>query len=226
MNYFDPISPIDCGWRSRVPAFMRAPAYGYDAQGNYYGSAGEHDAHVDAWRSRPSAIVKASTIVADYVARPFDFADLNGKAEPAAWGPVYPKTASAAVEKWRMAARGRDLSPDEKRAHGAAVGDWIKGLNSVKRPPRVSLKYVMPDYAAKCRAEFAATAAADKRAWALGQSKNDRGETIAQAYARAMAEKAERLANPQAYAAKLKAAADRVKGHVKPARAKRFKRAA
>ena len=159
-------------------------------------------------------------------ARPFRFEDLQGKPEPASWGPTYPKTASAAVEKWRMTARGRELSPDEKRAYGAAVGEWIRGLNSIKPAPRVSLKYVMPDYAAKCRAEFAAKAEADKRAWALGKLKNDRGETIAQAYARAMAEKAERLASPEAYARKLEEAAKHVKGHVKPAGAKRFKRAA
>jgi hypothetical protein len=119
-------------------------------------------------------------------ARPFRFEDLQGKPEPASWGPCYPKTASAAVEKWRMTARGRELSPDEKRAYGAAVGEWIRGLNSIKPAPRVSLKYVMPDYAAKCRAEFRAKAEAEKRAWAMSKE-------IGVAYARAMAEKRARL---------------------------------
>jgi hypothetical protein len=149
-------------------------------------------------RASCRTIVKASTIAAEYVARPFDFADLQGKPEPAAWGPVYPKTASAPVEKWRTTARGRKLSPDEKRAHGAAVGDWIKGLNSVKRPPAIVLKYTMPDYAAKCRAEFAAAAGRDRREWADGKAKSNLvgslGLTIEQAYAQAMAQKAMRLA--------------------------------
>lgn len=186
MNYFDPKNPIDCAWRSRVPAFMRAP------------SAGDNDAHVDAWRARPSAIVKASTIAAEYVARPFDFADLAGKPEPSSWGPVYPKTASATVDKWRMTARGRDLSEAEKAEYGQAVGEWIKGLNSVKRPPAIVLKYSMPNYAAKCRAEFAAAAGRDRREWADGKAKSNLcgslGLTLGQAYARAMDEKAARLA--------------------------------
>lgn len=126
-------------------------------------------------------------------AKPFRFEDLNGEPEPASWGPVYPKTASAAVEKWRMVARGRELSSDEKRAYGQAVGEWIRNLNSIKPAPRVSLEYKMPDYAAQARARFAADAARDRREWALGKSKNCQGLTIRQAYARAMAEKRARL---------------------------------
>lgn len=206
MNYFDPKNPIDCAWRSRVPAFMRAP------------SAGDNDAHVDAWRARPSAIVKASTIAAEYVARPFDFADLAGKPEPSSWGPVYPKTASATVDKWRMTARGRDLSEAEKAEYGQAVGEWIKGLNSVKPAPRVSLKYSMPNYAAKCRAEFAAAAGVAKRQWADGKLKNDRGETIGQAYARAMDEKAARLAGEPVREPKRQTVAEAWQGPVKLAR--------
>ena len=125
-------------------------------------------------------------------AKPFRFEDLNGEPEPASWGPVYPKTASAAVEKWRMVARGRELSSDEKRAYGQAVGEWIRNLNAIKPAPRVSLEYKMPDYAAQARARFAAAANADKRNWALGKP-NYNGETIAKAYARAMAEKRARL---------------------------------
>jgi hypothetical protein len=126
-------------------------------------------------------------------AKPFRFEDLNGKPEPASWGPCYPKTASASVEKWRMAARGRELSADEKRAYGQAVADWIRALNSVKPAPRVSLEYKMPDYAAQARARFAADAARDRREWALGKSKNCQGLTIRQAYAQAMAAKRARL---------------------------------
>ena len=159
---------VDCAWRTRVTSFYEG-------------------AEAAAIAERGAQVAPQSG------ARPFRFEDLNGKPEPASWGPVYHKTASAKVEKWRMTARGRELSAEEKREYGAAVGEWIKGLNSIKRAPAVSLKYVMPDYAAKARAKFAAAANADKRAWALGQSQNARGETIAQAYERAMAEKRARL---------------------------------
>ena len=175
---------IDCAWRTRITT--------------YYQGAEAAAIVARATCEAPRRVVKASEIEAEYVARPFDFADLNGKPEPAAWGPVYPKTASQAVEKWRMTARGRELSSDEKRAYGRAVGEWIRGLNDVKPAARVSLKYVMPDYAAKCRAAFAAAANADRRDWALGKMKSNLcgslGLTIGQAYEKAMAEKALRLA--------------------------------
>jgi hypothetical protein len=160
-------------WQSRVTSFYRGA---------------EAAAIID--RAQCRTIVKASAIEAEYVARPFDFADLQGKPEPEIWGPCYPKSASAAVEKWRRQERVRALNDDEKRAYGAAVGEWIRGLNSVKRPAAVSLKYSMPDYAAKCRAEFAAAAGRDRREWADGKRKSDcvgsSGLTIAQAYALAM----------------------------------------
>jgi hypothetical protein len=163
-------------WQSRVTTFYR-----------------DAEAAAIIARAQCRTIVKAADVAAE-LARPFDFADLQGKPEPASWGPTYPEGASASVSKWRMTSKGRELSSDEKREYGQAVGEWIKGLNSVKAAQRVSLKYSMPNYAAKCRAEFAAAAGVDKRAWAAGKSKNDRGETIEQAYARAMAEKAKRLA--------------------------------
>jgi hypothetical protein len=65
--------------------------------------------------------------------RPFSFADLEGKPEPESWGPLYPKTLGADVEKWRKLDKKRDLSDDEKRAWGAAVGAAIRKLN---RPSR------------------------------------------------------------------------------------------
>lgn len=176
------MSGIDCAWRTRVTSFYR----------------GAEAAAIIARATNAPRVVKASEIEAEYVARPFDFADLQGKPEPASWGPCYPKTASATVEKWRMTARGRELSPDEKRAYGQAVGEWIRGLNSIKPAPKISLKYVMPDYAAMARAAFAAAANADRREWALGKRKSNcvglLGLTIEQAYAQAMAEKAARLA--------------------------------
>jgi hypothetical protein len=170
-------------WQSRVTSFYRGA---------------EAAAIISRASNEAPKIIMASEIEAEYVARPFDFADLQGKPEPEAWGPCYPKTASASVEKWRRQERVRALNDDEKRAYGRAVGEWIRGLNSVKRPAAVSLKYSMPDYAAKCRAEFAAAAGRDRREWADGKRKSDCvgsiGLTIAQAYAQAMAEKAARLA--------------------------------
>lgn len=146
----------------------------------------EYDAHVRAWRES-----------APFQYRPFRFEDLNGKPEPESWGPCYPKTASAAVEKWRRIERARELTADEKREYGRAVGEWIRNLNAIKPAPRVALKYVMPDYAAKARAAVAAAAAADRRAWAFGGAKSNSvglmGLTIEQAYARAMADKRARL---------------------------------
>ena len=143
-------------------------------------------------------------------ARPFRFEDLEGKPEPEKWGPCYPKTASAAVEKWRRLARVRELTADEKRQHGADVGTWIRGLNNPAakrwRVPESDLHY--PKYftceslRGKIRAAFAAQAGADRRDWASGQAKSKShghyGLTIAQAYARAMAEKRARLELPKA----------------------------
>jgi hypothetical protein len=157
-------------WQSRVTTFYR----------------GAEAAAIIA-RGQCRDIAKAADVEAEYVARPFDFADLNGKPEPSSWGPVYPKTASAAVSKRRMVANGRELSSDEKREYGRAVGEWIRGLNAIAPAPRVSLKYVMPNYAAMARASFAAAANADRRKWAMSKE-------IGVAYERAMAEKAERLA--------------------------------
>jgi hypothetical protein len=146
------------------------------------------DAHVEAWRAGP---MRDET-------RPFRFEDLNGKPEPEIWGPLYPKTASANVEQWRRIGRVRELSEAEKREHGAAVGDWIRSLNAIKPAPKLCLKYVRPNYAAKARAAFAAAAGADRREWAAGKAKSNAiglwGLTIEQAYAQAMAEKAKRLA--------------------------------
>lgn len=208
MNYFNPSSPIDCAWETRVPAFMREAEYSREGhfadahkcavnepiKDGFTETCGEWrlrqwreaDAHVKAWRQSHA-----------YQTRPFRFEDLHGKPEPASWGPAYPKTASAAVEKWRRVSLGRDLSPDEMREYGASVGAWIRGLNAVKGHARISLActaFNPAKHRAALRAAFQAQAGADRRAWALGQSKNERNETIREAYARAMAEKAARLA--------------------------------
>ena len=137
-------------------------------------------------------------------ARPFRFEDLNGKPEPAHWGPTYPKTASAAVEKWRQVARGRELSSEEARAYGQAVRAWIRALNNpgAKRHaiPESDLHYRFSGakHAAAIRARFAAQAATDRRQWAEGKlkgfAKGERGLTIRDVYALAMKEKRARLA--------------------------------
>jgi hypothetical protein len=96
-------------------------------------------------------------------AKPFRFEDLNGKPEPASWGPVYPKTASASVEKWRKLERKRELTADETRAYGASVGEWIRKLN---RPPRsgpISLKCTVQN---TCGTDNTATGEAERyRHW-------------------------------------------------------------
>jgi hypothetical protein len=87
----------------------------------------EANAHVRAWRRSD-----------EFRKRPFRFEDLNGRPEPKSWGPVYPNLAG--VEKWRRLNRKRDLTDEETRAYGAAVGAAIRALN---RPPRsgpISLK--------------------------------------------------------------------------------------
>jgi hypothetical protein len=139
-------------------------------------------------------------------ARPFRFEDLNGKPEPESWGPCYPKTASAAVEKWRRLARVRELTPQEKREHGQAVGAWIRALNNpaAKRHeiPASDLHYprlfTCEKLRGQIRAAFAAQANADKREWASGKleskSVGHSGLTLRQAYALAMDEKRARLA--------------------------------
>lgn len=164
----------DCAWRSRVTSFY----------------SGAEAAAIIARAANAPRVVKAS----EGEARPFRFEDLNGKPEPERWGPCYPKTASAAVEKWRMTARGRALTADEKRAYGQAVGEWIRNLNAIKPAPKISLEYKVPDFAAQARARFAADAARDKREWALGRLKDNRGRTIVEAYRDAMKAKRARLA--------------------------------
>ena len=138
-------------------------------------------------------------------AKPFRFEDLNGKPEPAHWGPAYPKTASASVEKWRQVARGRELSSEEARAYGQAVHAWIQSLNAPKRAagtlPSTSNcasgqagDFDAAKYRASLRAKFHAQAASDRLAWATGKLKDSRGRTIRDVYALAMKEKRARLA--------------------------------
>lgn len=152
------------------------------------------DSHVKAWKESPA-----------YQTRPFRFEDLGGRGEPAKWGPTYPQTASAAVEKWRAIGRVRELTPDEKREHGRAVGKWIRSLNAPKRAPcTLSTRTNAPSgqagpfnsakHQAKLIAELHAACGRESRAWASGAKSYRLGCTIVEAYERAMDEKRARAA--------------------------------
>ncbi len=105
---------MDMAWDSAAYEAARASqiARGHDLE-RYHDDA---CSHVKAWRKSDA-----------YRERPFRFEDLNGACEPEKWGPVYPKSASASVEKWRSIARGRRLEEDEAAEYGRAVGAWIRG---------------------------------------------------------------------------------------------------
>lgn len=151
------------------------------------------DEHVKAWREQPF-----------HGWRPFRFEDLNGRPEPASWGPTYPKTASAAVEKWRALARGRELTASETCLYGQAVHAWIRALNRPKRAPDTlsarsicasgqANEFDAAKHRASLRARLHAQAASDRLAWATGKLKDPAGRTIREAYAAAMREKRARL---------------------------------
>jgi hypothetical protein len=144
------------------------------------------DSHVSVWRRSDQ-----------WRMRPFRFEDLYGEPDPVSWGPAYPKTASAAVEKWRSIERVRELTTDEAREYGAAVGAWIRGLNKppgYTKVPMASTEFNAARHRAKLIAAFHARASADRRAWANGDKVGWRHDTIQQAYAAAMDAKRRRLA--------------------------------
>ena len=104
----------------------------------------------------------------------FRFEDLEGKAEPAAWGPCYPKTASAAVEKWRAIARGREpSSPARRRFMASPSASGIRALNA-PTGRRARLAVVQPRFnAARAPRQASAQPSPRRRppigrAWALG----------------------------------------------------------
>jgi hypothetical protein len=102
-------------------------------------------------------------------ARPFDFADLNGKPEPESWGPKYSKPVK------RKAAFN-----DETNIPTHCASGQKRCFDAAK-------------HRAKLKAEFAAQAGRDSREWALGKLKDSAGHTIAQAYELAMVAKRDRL---------------------------------
>jgi hypothetical protein len=105
--------------------------------------------------------------------RPFRFEDLNGKPEPEAWGPKYSKPQKA-----------RRVNDETNIPTNCASGQ--KGDFSAAK------------HRAKIKAEFAAVAHAERRAWANGLPRPgsyNKKDTIVQAYERAMAEKRARQAS-------------------------------
>ena len=99
----------------------------YTDDGCSYGYHEQNDAQVEAWRKSDQ-----------FRQRPFRFEDLNGRPEPKEWGPVYPKMAS--LDKWRRLNRKRDLTDQETRDYGRAVGDAIRALNKPPGSKPISLK--------------------------------------------------------------------------------------
>jgi hypothetical protein len=101
--------------------------------------------------------------------RPFRFEDLEGKPEPKEWGPIYP--ALPGLDKWRKLDRSRELTDSETCAYGVAVGAAIRALNKPAGHRPLSLastEFNAAKHRAKIRAEFAATAERDNRAWRMG----------------------------------------------------------
>lgn len=171
---------IDSAWRSRVASFYKgAEAAAIVARASCQAPTieAERAQALEAMRAKQAELERSAR------ARPFDFADLNGRPEPEKWGPKYSKPV-----------KRKSAFNDETNIPTNCASGQKRDFSAAK-------------HRTKIRAEFAAKAEAEKRAWAAGQSKNSRGETIAQAYERAMAEKRERLRNPEAYAAKLEAEA-------------------
>ena len=140
---------------------------------------------------------------------PFRFEDLNGAPEPERWGEAYPKTASAAVTKWRTIGAGRALTAEESAEYGRAVHEWTRSRNAPKKTPSTlptasncasgqSLDYDRKKYRAALLARLAAQAAKDKAAWSYGEAESylvgHSGLTIHKAYALAMAGKRAREA--------------------------------
>jgi hypothetical protein len=159
---------IDCAWRARVSSFYS----GAEAAAIIARATCEEPKVIKAeyygWRT--SEIAKE----AEQTARPFDFADLQGKPEPAKWGPIYTRPPAKAKRFNDETNIPTNCASGQKRCFDAAK------------------------HRAKLRAEFAALANADQREWALGKRKSNSvgtiGLTIEQTYAQAMAEKAARLA--------------------------------
>jgi hypothetical protein len=162
---------VDCAWRTRVTTFYQgAEAAAIIARATC------QEPSIQTERARALEAMAENRKAAEYTARtrPFDFADLQGKPEPAKWGPIYTRPPAKAKRFNDETNIPTNCASGQKRCFDAAK------------------------HRAKLRAEFAALANADQREWALGKRKSNSvgtiGLTIEQTYAQAMAEKAARLA--------------------------------
>ena len=133
----------------------------------------------------------AMTTETEWTPRPFRFEDLNGRPEPESWGPIYPQLPS--VEKWRKVDRTRGLTPEEEACYADSITAAIRLLqrqelmgNAGKEPSLRCTVFDAKKHRAKLLTAFHTQCATDKRAWALGQSKDCAGDTIAEAYEKAM----------------------------------------
>jgi hypothetical protein len=86
----------------------------------------------------------------EWLTRPFSFADLKGQAEPERWGPAYPVSLGAAVEKWRKLDKKRELTDAETRQWGGAVGEAIRKLNRPAKSGPVPLHCTVQNTTKTC----------------------------------------------------------------------------
>ena len=93
---------------------------------------------VSGMDTQTTAILRHGASLDQFRQRPFRFEDLNGEPEPKEWGPVYPRM--ACLDKWRRLSRKRDLTDQETRDYGRAVGDAIRALNKPPGSRPISLK--------------------------------------------------------------------------------------
>ena len=151
---------------------------------------------IEAQRAHALAEMQANLEreAAAIAARPFRFEDLNGRPEPEKWGPVYPALPS--VEKWRKLNRARDLSDDEIRSYGAAVGAAIRALNtpSPRQGLNIKSRCASGQAGTFCPKKHRASQIAALHAGANADRRRPTDAEIVEAYEAAMIAKQERLA--------------------------------
>ena len=123
-----------------------------------------------------------------------DFRDprfLNGKpfdSRDPAYGPVYPALGQT-VQRWRTIANERELTEEETRAYGRAVGDAFRSRNTLARPQPITFEST--EFCPKCYGrELLARLEAGVRA---DRARRTNAQIIA-AYHEAMKEKRKREA--------------------------------
>lgn len=177
-------SPFDAAWRTRVPSSWPSDDKPSEPKRRIGSSSGwDCRAYSPIGEERKAALAamtaKARDVETAAAAKPFRFEDLNGQPEPGKWGPTYDikrgrKPVAQAVreanERW-----WRNDPPFKSNSASGQAGEF----NAKK-------------YRGQVQAAFMAQCAKDKRDWAAGIG--PKGQTIVDAYKRAMAEKRARLA--------------------------------